>query len=404
MKQEKIPLIKELYFDDFSGKIMIHDSNNNDYECNLYGEKISKFLPNITGCLDAVERNKKNLNTSIEFKNESKEFYHPQSSKFEGYFQYPNPLSVPFFNEKISEEAKKNLLKYVEKSKIFMAKKNQNFLTLKSNSGLHYLTSSFKYINENIKYSLIKMIDEYIAQKIEENKYVKDIVIQDSKIKALKKLKSLLIMNSGDKKIFNREGYKPDKKHFEVFKNVENQLKDYPKENEYNLNKYIKFLNKEFIKKKPFTPASSNFFGIQNTHNSNNVYNKTMTSNNYYYNTQYFNPITTEREKMQKLITRPNTLGGNGKGVITAVTENNFNFNINDNKDKDKDKENNLYNNTKTSFFSYAISNNNNNINNLKSESNVEKNNMDNCDDLSYGKFILFSYFIFLFLFFILFF
>jgi hypothetical protein len=391
MKQVKIPLIKELYFDDFSGKIMIHDSYNNDYECNIYGEKLSKFLPNITGTLGAEERKKNKLNKSVDDKNKTKEYYHPQTTKFEGYFQYPNPLSAPFFNEKISEEAKKTLLKDVEKTIKFKSKKNQNFLTLKSNSGLHYLTSSFKYVNENTKYSLIKMIDEYISIKIKENKYGKENVMQDSKIKALKKLKNLLLMNCGDKKIFNKENDKPENKQFEVFINVQKQLKHYPKENEYNLKKYIKFLNKEFIQKKPYTPASSNFFSEENMHNSNNIYNKTMTSNNYYYNTQNFNPINTEREKIQNLNSRPVTLGGNG--VITTDKENNFNFN-----NKDKDKENNFYNNTKTSFLSYAISNNNNN--NLKFNI-TDKNNTENGDDLSYGNFIYFILFYYILFYFI---
>ena len=113
MKQEKIPFIKELYFDDISGKVMIHDSNNNDYECNIYGEKLNKFLPNITGFISAEGRKELKINKSLDNKDETKDLYHPQGPKFEGYFQFPNPLSVPFTNEKFAENTKKNLLKNI---------------------------------------------------------------------------------------------------------------------------------------------------------------------------------------------------------------------------------------------------------------------------------------------------
>ncbi len=81
MKEELKPVfLKEIYFDEITGKIIIHDSNNNDYECNLYGEKITKFLPNVTGLLNFKERNEKKHYINIVSDDDSRKIYHPQKS------------------------------------------------------------------------------------------------------------------------------------------------------------------------------------------------------------------------------------------------------------------------------------------------------------------------------------
>lgn len=82
MNDDSKPLfIKEIYFDDVSGKIIIHDSDNNDYECNLYGEKVTKFLPNVTGFVGIHERKElKHFDKPITF-DKSNQIYHPQKSK-----------------------------------------------------------------------------------------------------------------------------------------------------------------------------------------------------------------------------------------------------------------------------------------------------------------------------------
>jgi len=78
----KLLFLKEIFFDEVSGKIKILDSNNNEYECNLYGEKITKFLPNITGFIGFNERNElKHFDNPITF-DKSNQIYHPQKSIF----------------------------------------------------------------------------------------------------------------------------------------------------------------------------------------------------------------------------------------------------------------------------------------------------------------------------------
>lgn len=78
--------IKELYIDDNTGKILIHDSNNNDYECNLYGNKMTKFLPNLTGFIGSKERKNMNHFDKPIINDKSKDNYHPQKSNFRKFF------------------------------------------------------------------------------------------------------------------------------------------------------------------------------------------------------------------------------------------------------------------------------------------------------------------------------
>ena len=79
IKDEPRPLfLKEIYIDEVTGKIKIHDSNNNDYECNLYGEKLIKFLPDLSGFIGFNERNNlKQFENPITF-DKSNQIYHPQ--------------------------------------------------------------------------------------------------------------------------------------------------------------------------------------------------------------------------------------------------------------------------------------------------------------------------------------
>lgn len=74
--------LKEIYFEEVSGKIKIHDSNNNDYECNMYGEKLTKYLPNLTGFIGFKERKELNQFENPVTFDKSNQIYHPQKSTF----------------------------------------------------------------------------------------------------------------------------------------------------------------------------------------------------------------------------------------------------------------------------------------------------------------------------------
>jgi hypothetical protein len=71
---------KQIIFDEITGTLNLIDDGNNSYQCNIYGERSSRFLPNITGFASFKQR--KNYNIDCEIKSECEEnLYRPQNSK-----------------------------------------------------------------------------------------------------------------------------------------------------------------------------------------------------------------------------------------------------------------------------------------------------------------------------------
>jgi hypothetical protein len=140
--------------------------------------------------------------------------------KFEGYFQYPRPISSPFFNENLKKEEieKLNNILSIEKGR-FGNTKNLHNLKLKSNQGLHYLTSSLTLSDDNSKKKLIETIDNYIEDFKLQNKFLPDLVETDGKIKALRRFKKILLCNLGEKIIHGRHLPSPDKSNYEKMEN-----------------------------------------------------------------------------------------------------------------------------------------------------------------------------------------
>lgn len=197
-------IIKQIYYDETTGKVTIYDKLNNNYSCNMYGDKLPKFLPRITGFANFKER--KDYMEMINVNEIDRSIYRPQNTKFEGYFQFPKPLSAPFFNENLAKKEKKKLLEKLEKTKNGLSlAKNKNLLELKSNQGLHYFTSSLNLEDESSKIKFMKLIDNYIEEFKIENKYKLDLLETDPKVKALKKLRKILSINLGNKIINNRK-------------------------------------------------------------------------------------------------------------------------------------------------------------------------------------------------------
>jgi hypothetical protein len=73
--------IKQINFDQQSGKLMLYDSNNNHYECNVYGDHLHQFLPNISGIASSKERKINDpTNPIFQEKKFTSKLYHPQKS------------------------------------------------------------------------------------------------------------------------------------------------------------------------------------------------------------------------------------------------------------------------------------------------------------------------------------
>ncbi len=65
-------LIRTLYKDYDTDQMKITDNQNHNYVTDIYGRKIVRFLPNISGMLSSNEREKKFMKTSIKINSEEK--------------------------------------------------------------------------------------------------------------------------------------------------------------------------------------------------------------------------------------------------------------------------------------------------------------------------------------------
>ena len=76
-------IIKEIYFDNDTGKLTLFTSDNNHFLCNLYGNTVIKFYPNITGIANAKQRNESSQAAIETPKPRIRSAYLPSTKKFE---------------------------------------------------------------------------------------------------------------------------------------------------------------------------------------------------------------------------------------------------------------------------------------------------------------------------------
>jgi len=70
---------KQIIYDEMTGTLNLIDDCNNSHQCNIYGERSSRFLPNVTGFASYKQR--KNYNLHREIKSECEgSLYRPQNS------------------------------------------------------------------------------------------------------------------------------------------------------------------------------------------------------------------------------------------------------------------------------------------------------------------------------------
>jgi hypothetical protein len=104
-------------------------------------------------------------------------------------------------------ETREKMLKEI--SSRFQFSKNKHLLELKSNEGLHYLTSSLTLNDDTSKEKFINLIDRYIEEFKNENKYKLDLLKTNPNIRAVKKLKKLMKQNFGTLLIYKRKVAEP---------------------------------------------------------------------------------------------------------------------------------------------------------------------------------------------------
>ena len=137
--QEQV--ILNICYNPETGKLTLSDNYNNHYSCDLFGRIKKKFLPNVTGTASYHERKIKTkekykmpkTTNNFHIKNKGLIEYYPQTRKFDGYFNFPRPLSPPFCNlpnYAMKEATKRELINHLEK--YFSEPKNKQYVSNKN--------------------------------------------------------------------------------------------------------------------------------------------------------------------------------------------------------------------------------------------------------------------------------
>lgn len=257
---EPKPLIKNICYDMDSNKLMVNDSENHQYLCDIYGRKKIKFLPYITGTLNRyryptlsqektlTNSHKGNLSTK---KISSKKFnnigtpesnftsnmilnkkytdYFPTIRKFEGYSKFPRPVGPPLTNipkYEIKEKDKRKLINNL--NKYFDDKSAKNHIKRKNeNKGLSYLTgdlNEYDTIRHDTEHT-IKLIDTTLDNFREEYRLKLNIMHKNPNVRALNEYKKNLLQNKNAKVINGRVLEAPNdkiKKNYKIIQSLVN--------------------------------------------------------------------------------------------------------------------------------------------------------------------------------------
>ena len=205
-----------------SGKLVLSDNYNNHYSCDLFGRIKKKFLPNVTGQVSYKERKIKTEEkykmpkTTNNFHINEKGLieYYPQTRKFDGYFNFPRPLSPPFCNIPnyvMKEATKKELISHLEK--YFSNEKSKDFVSHKNmNVEVSYLTgdlNEFDCLKVDTE-KLLKLIKNTLDSIREEYALKMNIFNKVPMVKALYQFKKYIEQNKESIIINNRKLRKPN--------------------------------------------------------------------------------------------------------------------------------------------------------------------------------------------------
>ena len=219
MKQDQI--ILNICYNPETGKLTLSDNYNNHYSCDLFGRIKKRFLPNVTGQVSYKERKIKTeekykmpkTTNNFHLKEKGIEYY-PQTRKFDGYFNFPRPLSTPFCNLPnyvMKDATKKELISHLEK--YFSEPKNKQFVSIKNfNTEVSYLTGDLNEVDclkvDNEK--LLKLIKNTLDSIREEYALKMNIFNKIPMVKALYQFRKYIQENKESIIINNRKLRKPN--------------------------------------------------------------------------------------------------------------------------------------------------------------------------------------------------
>ena len=266
-------IIKNICYIPDTGRLILSDSENNHYLCDIYGNKNPEFVPYISGCISGSSR-KKLLPLSLSIpqttKNKNYTDYFPITRKFEGYSQFPRPLVPPFSNVPAHEikslgkkqELIEQLQKYfsIDKTKFLFSLPNDN-------KALEYLTCDLNQF-DSVKGDteiLLKLIDNTFEEYRKIYKYKLNILHKNPVVKALTQFKNVISLNKEMKiingRVLSRPGIDIQEK-FYIMNNIINRTglkkKDETKENKMFVSK-TKYLIKKDNGKYQMSPKRMKF-------------------------------------------------------------------------------------------------------------------------------------------------
>lgn len=219
-EENKNHVYKNICYEMDTNKLMINDSENNQYLCDVFGRKKIKFLPNITGSINRYKypvnntsffqstnffpirnntTNNSNLNRLNNTLNKKQINYFPTTRKFEGYSKFPRPIGPPFINipdYDIREKNKRKIIDHLNDYFEDFSAKN-DIIRKNENKGISFLTGDLNecdLIKHDTEQSL-KLISNTLNNYREEYKLKLNIMHKDPNVKALNQFKKNLLLN-----------------------------------------------------------------------------------------------------------------------------------------------------------------------------------------------------------------
>jgi len=218
--QEQV--ILNICYNPETGKLTLSDNYNNHYSCDLFGRIKKRFFPNVTGQASYKERKIKTeekykmpkTTNNFHIKNKGLIDYYPQTRKFDGYFNFPRPLSPPFCNlpnHAMKDATKRELINHLEK--YFSEPKNKQYVSNKNlNIEVSYLTGDLNEFDclkvDNEK--LLKLIKNTLDSIREEYALKMNIFNKVPMVKALYQFRKYIKENKESVVINNRRLRKPN--------------------------------------------------------------------------------------------------------------------------------------------------------------------------------------------------
>ena len=260
-------IIKNICYNPDNGRLILSDSENNHYLCDLFGRKHPEFLPDLSGFINGRQRKQLSpLTFSSTVSLPSTENfieYYPTIRRFEGYSKFPRPLVPPFANipnYNLSDKCKLELIKQLHK---YFSNNDAKELINKinENKGLSYLTCDLTEYDCSKEDSdkIIKTIDETFELYKAQNKYKLNTLKNNPVLLALNKFKEVLLRNNNMKIINGRLLKLPNQEIIDKYKSIHGRIQ--------NINlKHYKIIGRKYNK-----TTRNEFPDINSMTNSTNI-------------------------------------------------------------------------------------------------------------------------------------